>query len=691
MSRKHLHKQALALAVSIVLAGCQSVPTPKPGPEPKPEKERTWVAIDRDAAPGTAAEIRVDDSSDSQGTTFDLIIHGFWVEEKRGPDQEIYQRIEIPGLGSHNQEGAPDLPLARFNLAIPTDAKQADLSVERLEVRSFPNYRIWPQPVPERDHPEGDPERFVLNREIYDSNAFWPPAAGVRRNPVRTQLRSIPAIAGEVWPVRWHPKTLDLEIATHTRYTYSHPGNRQEFKPMTRDRGRQAKLYFLNWPAVVAHFPINFVFYSAEFLIIYPDQSYADEIAPFANQKRARGFKVTEMTADDIGSTCAQIRSAIDTWEAAVPASRDAYALLVGDVDVIPLCTSPTGVPTDDLYASTNGDDLSEEIYLGRLSVDSEADAANQIQKILTYEDNPSLFCCYNRAALWAHKQDAPGKYEGAHETVRTNAYSVPPTFTTFYGSQAGVTDSDINNQVDSGVGTLAYRGHGSSSSTATGWNQNNEFYNSADANTLANSTPRSPIVWSFACTNTALGNEDSISEVWMEQAGTGAVSYYGATVASYTSQNHVLDEWMFKAVYDEGLVTQSHAIERAEAQMAALSGSSNAWMYLLLGDPDLQIRRRNPIGLEILIAREIETCFGPGCFLEIRVLDDKGLPVPDALVGLWKPGFGDLPEEVFVNRYTDNEGRAELPAAPASAGKLFYAVEDGQGNAVFDAIEVVQ
>ncbi|MCU7880429.1 MAG: hypothetical protein KZQ66_02435 [Candidatus Thiodiazotropha sp. (ex Lucinoma aequizonata)] len=246
-------------------------------------------------------------------------------------------------------------------------------------------------------------------------------------------------------------------------------------------------------------FVANFRFYSADYLFIYPDSSYADEIQPLVDQKKARGFKVTEMNvADDIGaSTCSDIRNAIETWETAIPNWRDAYALLIGDTDVIPHCTSPGGNQTDDLHASsTNGDNLDEEIYLGRLSIDSEANLANQVNKILTYEDHPSLFCCYDRVGLWAHKENAPGKYEGADETARIFAYSDATIFKTFYGFQVGVTDSDVVNRIDNGVDLMAYRDHGSRDATATSWNQTNEYFNDVEIMILSNPLSRSSVVW---------------------------------------------------------------------------------------------------------------------------------------------------------------------------------------------------
>jgi hypothetical protein len=463
---------------------------------------------------------------------------------------------------------------------------------------------------------------------------------------------------------------------------------------LTQERYRLASDYFINWELLENIFVPNFKFYTASFLFIYPDSSYADEIQPLVDQKKARGFKVTEMTvADDIGaSTCSDIRNAIIAWEGAVPFWHDAYALLVGDTDVIPHCTSPTGDQTDDLYASTNGDDLDEEIWLGRLSIDDETDLANQVAKILSYEDSPSLTCCYPQVGLWAHKEGAPGKYEGAHETVRTFGYANPPAFIPYYGSQAGVNDADIVAEVNYGVGLMAYRGHGSSSSTATGWNQTSEYFNGTDVSSLANPLSRSPVVWSFACTNSKLDISDSIGEKWMEQVGAGSVSYYGATRTSYTSQNHVLDEWMFRAVYDEGLTTQSQAIARAEDQMASLSGSANAWMYLLLGDPDMQIRTENPLNLTIEIPELVRIC--KFCELPIRVFDPRGNPVPNALVGLWKPAASGKPNiegETWVNGYTDGKGRVSLPYSALSTGLMYYSVEDAQGNAEFNAIKVVR
>ena len=144
----------------------------------------------------------------------------------------------------------------------------------------------------------------------------------------------------------------------------------------------------------------------------------------------------------------------------------------------------------------------------------------------------------------------------------------------------------------------------------------------------------------------------------------------------------------MFRAVYDEGLVTQSHAILRGEERMKTLSGAANAWMYLLLGDPDLQIRRRNPLRFVLEGVDRINVCLAPSCRLTLRVEDELGNPVPEALVGFWKAGLQGE-DEVFVNRYADEDGQVTLEASVTSEGTLYYSVEDGAGNAIFGSMEV--
>lgn len=649
------------------------------------------MQLDSSLPPGTPAQLILGgSSSDDQGTSLELKLAGFYLVDKKAPDGQTYKQVVIPGLHGQSLPGAPNLPLVRFDIAVVTDAKMASLVMaEPVNVMTFDNVLVWPRTIPESDHEEGDPEEFILDKEIYDSTGDWPRQDATDSVPVRTSMRSIPSCSFEGWPCKWNPSTKQLKVPQSVKYSWTHPGAVRDFgdMPITKERATLAKQRFSNWAVVEQFIAVELFRYLADFLIIYPE-GYGAALAPFVTQKRTRGFVVTQAVLSSPG-TCSSIRTTIQNWAAGVPVHHDAYCLLVGDTDWIPLCVQGSS-PTDDLYASTNGDDLDEEVYLGRLSVDNETDCANQVDKILAYEDNPAPFCCYPRVALWAHKENAPGKYEGAHESVRTAGYAMPPTFATYYGSQAGVTDSDIAADATSGLGLIAYRGHGSSSATGTGWNQTSEYFNSGDLPGVTPSLNQAPPVWSFACTNTALDTNDCIGELWMEKANGGAVSYYGATIPSYTSQNHELDRRMFKAVYDLGLVTQSHAIEYAEDQMSTIVGDYNAWLYLLLGDPDMQIRRRNPISIVFTLPELI--AFGDKPIPIPVTIQVAGNPLEGVLVGMYRPSptSGVPPLGTQDNGYTNASGQVTLAIVPGTVpGDILVSVEDGQGNSSLQSIPV--
>lgn len=636
-----------------------------------------WVALDATPA-GTPVDIKFDSkSSKPTYSAMDVYIHGFYVEDKQGPDG-AYSKITVPGLGTYSQTGAPSLPVFRPDLAIVTGARELKMAVSKADtVKTFTGINVWPQPVPERDEDRATPEVFKKDPAIYGSKGFWPAANGIQKTPVRAKLGSIQGVTLELYPFKWDPSSKQLSVAGHMRFEFAHDGTATRQSPVTKERAVLASKTFLNWEVIGVYIPPNLIFYEADFLFVYPS-GYQTVLKPLVDQKKARGFAVTESVIATSGNTCSSVRTLIKNWYNSRPVWTDKYALLVGDTNVIPLCTAPNGAPTDDLYASTDGDDLDEEIYLGRLSADSTADIQNQVTKILTYEDHPALFCCYDQALLVAHKEGAPGKYVGAHESVRTAAYTTPPSFSTLYGNVSGVDNADVTAAINKGTGLVAYRGHGSETEWWS-WNLLNQSYTNTDVSALTNIVQQSPIVWSFACTNSDLNTSDSIAEVAMESGTSRAVSYYGATEPSDTTPNHELDRRMFKAVYDLGMTTQAVAIEYAEAQMAAITWDDNAWRYLLLGDPDLQIRRRNPLSWVIVAPKEMAICkIGP-CYLDVTIYDQKGNPAPDVIVSAWKAASRG--NEVQTNLYSDKSGKVHLQVSPLTTGAVQLTVNDRAGN----------
>lgn len=657
-----------------------------------------WVGLIPGAAAGTPAELKIDTAASDQARSIvELKIHGYFEDTVVGPDGKSYLKIRVPGLPQLGIEGGPDLPTARFIIAVATGVGSVKLGkIDELQTVTKTVPLIAPTPIAELDEaydpkaelgpgdPDGSPEQWVLDPVVYKETKPWPGPVSSSALSVGLLLPAIPTANGELLPFQWTPNTGALKIHVHTKFEFLHPGNVQAFPKITRDRQKQLVNTVLNAELAKAWFPADLQAYSARYLIVTP-QAYTDELAEFVAYRKACGFQVTVRTLENIpgADTCANIRAAIQSWYAAGSSSMDHYALLVGDANVIPTCVQDS-IPTDDLYGSPSDGDLSEEVYVGRLSVDGADDLTAQLDKILAYEQNTSSSVSWNEAVLVAHKQDAPNKYVGAHESVANASYAVPPSFIKIYGSQASSTNALVTSTVNGGVGLVCYRGHGSTNAW-TGWNGTDWHKNQVIA--LTNS--QHPVVWSLSCTNQNIGwidaaspNQDCIGETWMEGATTGAVAHYGSTVTSGTGQNHELDRRLFEALYDRGLVIHSHAIAWAEQKMNEVVPGTNSWKYLLLGDPAMKVRRNKAQLVFTNLPQEVAVCLPGGCNLSVSVQDKLGNPVPDALVSAFKPGDGSvvLGDDVFSNAYTDKFGVATLKIAPRSLGTVKYTVRGDNG-----------
>ena len=121
-------------------------------------------------------------------SVLDVEVFGFWRSEALDPTGRAYDRIEVPGLGVIDQLGAPDLPAARFELALGTQASSAYLvSTAVLAERRLLGYLVAPRGTdeldPERPDPardpgqgrsNGQPPQWRLDPAIYGSTAAWP-------------------------------------------------------------------------------------------------------------------------------------------------------------------------------------------------------------------------------------------------------------------------------------------------------------------------------------------------------------------------------------------------------------------------------------------------------------------------------------------------------------------------------------
>jgi hypothetical protein len=662
---------------------------------------QVWVPLDPNQPPGTPAELRfLPAQSNASQSVFELELAGYWRSTLTGGDGLVYQRLEFPGLGELGPLGAPELPALRPRLCVANSAPLLQLVATQVDPgdTSSVSLRLYPEPKPARDgedpgpgDTQGLPEQFTVDPLAYAQNSFVPADRATVAAPVGSAYGVFRAATVELFPVRYHALQQLLRIDRLTRYTYAHPGTPPPAPPLTEDKGRLGAASFLNWPAQAPFLPIDAVGFGARYLIVTP-QALVPALEPFVHHRRTTGFEVTVRTLESLSApSCTAIRAAIAAWYQSGPVHHDHYCLLVGDLELLPHCPSPT-VPAllgDDAYGSPSGvGDLDEELFVGRLSVDDAAELTQQVQKILAYELDTTVGHPYQRALLVADAELQPGGYAAAQDAVAAASYTVPPDFLKLYGGLPGVTDDSILDAVKDGAGYVAYRGHGSTNSWAH-WNLLGQYFHVDDVAMLAN--VQLPVVWSLSCTTQNLALDAGLGETWLGTAG-GAVAHYGANHLAGTEQNHTLAARLFEGLFERGLTKHGQLLAWAEdLQDRTHPGTTyqNSWMSFLLGDPAQHLRRGPPDPL-LLSIEPSPILGGPGATFRVRVTDTLGVPQAGVLVCAYAPSFfPGGPDALFTSATTGSGGTVVFPA-PAQLTSVDVSARDDDGNIAVGG-EVIQ
>ena len=673
-----------------------------------------WVSIDG-SPPDTPASFTLDATASSpEHSMFDLVVHGFWMTPRLGDDGLTYQQISVPNLPSVNEYGAPELPLLRIALGIVTGSPLVTLaSAVVLGQSTYSGILPWPHPLGALPDTIPTPERFVRTDSYYTSRLDYPSGSGTPASAVEPLTGGLNDAVCEAYPFHWNSSGT-LTVNHHLRLTYDHPGVPVVVEAGSPSAAKAALGVIANAGAVDPYLTWNHLKHLGYFLFVCPS-GYEPALTPLIDQKKKRGFDVTLVYLDALRRSvvgeeqCQPIREAIDAWYAGTPHAADHFALLVGETPQIPVCNYPMlpgnglGVdymPTDDKYGDADGngvDDMAKEVYVGRLSIYDEADLKSQVARILAYEDTPSPFESFDRAALIAWNSHSDSRFITALNKVQAASYaSVTPSFDLVDGGSLTVHNSSIST-VAATDGIVAYDGHGSPEEWWA-WNRETLSYSNTHVDALINA-PVTPVIWSLACYTGLITTTNCFGEDWMRQDADGAVAFYGATGESWIWDNGIMAQRLFDAVFNQGITTHGIAIAFTEfATYLATGELDNPIEYLLLGDPEMHIRRANVSGSPpYIIQIPPFVVAGPVRPVDPHVRLPNGRPAVGVKVALWKkaaPGAATrstvtAADEVLDNRYTDSNGDAHFDLTGLTPGTLFVTVVDEDANVLADSIAV--
>ena len=584
-------------------------------------------------------------SSNENSIMVNVQVPGFYTTTVTTPRGEAYV-ISMPKAVSTAQAGEPNVPMTGIP-AIIGDQARMDIRVVNAKYQDFEGIEVAPS---KGDFPRSiDPATVPYTYgECYNQDAFFPASNVGLYDPYI--IRDFRGQNMVVYPFAYNPVTKTLRVyydMTVEMYKVDDNGE----NVMTSRRGNVVKMssdfksmyqrHFINYEASMNRYtPLD---EEGDLLIICYDNFY-NNMTDFVNWKKTRGINTTIVKTSAVNSslTYSNLKSYIQSQYNAN--NNLTHVLLVGDVAQIPGYSYSGGGSSysglgDNAYGQIVGNDIYNDVFIGRFSAQNVAQVQTQVQRTITYERDLTT------SATWCQIADGIAKKEGQSPSGHYNeddyvhmnnirADLLSFGYTTVYQDYSNLsgytgTASSISSHINSGSGIVNYCNHGDVQMWGVA------SYSNTQVNALTNEN-KLPFIWSVAClvgkydnTSTSYGSgttvgqaNDCFAEAWMHATNSAKTQPTGAIGAlmSYISQPWEPPMWGQDECVDILVESYNNNIKHTWAGMSINGitkmldqygtssqpavGTYQAW--ILYGDPSLMLRTKAPTTMTVTHAGTI-------------------------------------------------------------------------------------
>jgi hypothetical protein len=656
---------------------------------------------------------------------------------------EDYDVVDLAGFPALIEPGRPRVPRVVEAVSIPAGAEPTGVELVEVEwqtvdgrFRLAPAQPDQPLPMPGRSL---TPRVFLPDQSVYSSTEAYP------KEPVRGlesgTLGGYRMAFVELRPVRWLPATGELQLAARLVYrlNYEQQG-RDNLVPSARQNvlyGNMVRELVVNPREAAANAPavgrtVVTMLPPGEYDYVVISEPPLDTVfARLADWKTLKGVPATVVTGSWIAATYPGydlpdkfrnfIIDAYQTWgthyvllggaadhkttgQNIIP-GRDAWYIRQGvgyypDEDTIPCDLYFGGLDgtwdynNNHVYGErADRADMVSEVFVGRASVNSVAQAQNFVAKTLAYEQNPPAGYLRKMllptAILWSSYEE---------RQLQESLARMTPTGwqdSRLYERTSTLSRQAMRDSMNSGFGMGHWVGHGNENGIYMG---SLAYLNSGDADGLSNGA-RQGIHASIACFTGAwdeVPGGDCFAEHLVNRVGGGAVGMamnsrygYGAYVGGYVpGPSERLDTVFFARIlnHPEYHAGQALAFARAFWSPYADSGGRYDMQRLciyelnLFGDPELAVWTQEPVVLNA--AHPGVIALGSSVPYQVTVTDPT--PVESALVLLWKGN------EVYTRAYTNSSGQATFQVSTQTPGPMVLSVNARNHYLLVDTVQVI-
>ena len=550
-------------------------------------------------------------------------VPGYYATTVATPRGEAYV-ISLPKAVSTAHAGEPDMPMTGIPVMIGDKARM-DVRVIDAQYTDYEGIEVAPSKgdFPRTIDPATVPYTYG---DCYSQDAFFPANNVGLYEPYI--IRDFRGQNMAVYPFAYNPVTKTLRVyydMTVEMYKVDDNGTntmetrRSNVVKMDPDFKSVYQRHFINYEEGATKYTV--LDEEGDLLIICYD-NFISSMTDFVNWKKTRGINTTIVGTSTAGSSYTAIQTYIRNQYNAN--NNLTHVLLVGDVAQIPGYTFTDGGSNwsgkgDNQYGQIVGNDIYNDVIIGRFSAGNASQVTTQVNRILTYERDltTSATWCQNGLGISASAGSGGHYNEDDYqhvENLRTDLlnYGYNTVYQDYAGNLSGYPSSStttISNHINSGVGIINYCNHGEQ----TGWQSH--YYMNSNVNALTNNN-KLPFIFSVACLvgQYDYSSGDCFAETWMHATNgstpTGAIS----GMFSYISQPWIPPMWAQDEFVDILVESYSNNIKHSFGGAAINSlfsifdhysttetsaiGTYKAWV--LYGDPTLMMRTKTPQAMTV-------------------------------------------------------------------------------------------
>jgi hypothetical protein len=512
--------------------------------------------------------------------------------------------IDMPDAACLNERGFPALPYISRSIIIPDNAKMG-LEIVAVRYRELHVNTIVPSKgIIYRNQDPADVPHVFSDSYLKDE---WYPALPVKLGTPYI-IRDIRGIVVSFQPFQYNPVSGKLKIAESivVRVKKTGAGSINILSPRNKPISPTFdKIYqnrFLNYPHNRTRYP---AVDDGERMIIISPTHYLSAVGPLAEWKNKKGIKTT--VHDYISETGGGAEGVANFIQEKYSGENLSYVLLIGDIQDI-LCFYVEGRGGDPIFSLVSGRDNYPDIFVGRLSGESEADIQTMVNKVITYEKEPDPNGEWYHKAMGIASDESQGGMTDKEWMEEFRGTLLVYNYTDVdQVYDPGASISDVSQGLNEGRSWVNYMGHGNKDFWGTTGFSNRHIVELTNSNKL-------PVIISVACYNGDFSSGlPCFGEAWLRHGSPdeakGAIVCAASSIMQPWKPPQVAQKEMVKVLCEDAYISVGGIFFNGEMKMLENGDGDNTFKaWNLFGDPSLMVFTDKPTAIGVTCPDKVNT-----------------------------------------------------------------------------------